>query len=71
MLGNYTMRMARLGQAATDFAKQAGWSEQSGEGAFEFVQRKCYRQGWEDGKQEASGDTHHDGNAGVKGLDRG
>lgn len=61
MFGDYTRRMARLGQYVTDFAKQIGWAEDSGEGAFEFIQRTSYRQGWEDGKQEASGDIHRDG----------
>lgn len=30
------------------FATRAGWKMEEGEGAFEFVQRKCYQQGWID-----------------------
>jgi hypothetical protein len=33
-----------------DFAKHCGWSKESGEGAFECVQRTSYAQGVEDGK---------------------
>lgn len=43
-----------------DFAAAAGWKREEGEGAFEFVQRTCYRQGWADGKREAVGDVHRD-----------
>ena len=42
------------------FAARCGWEKNSGEGAFEFVQRKCYHQGWQDGRREALGDVHRD-----------
>lgn len=42
------------------FAAGAGWVKDDGEGAFEFVQRKCYHQGWQDGRREALGDVHRD-----------
>ena len=42
------------------FAARCGWEKNSGEGAFEFVQRKCYSQGWQDGRREALGDVHRD-----------
>jgi hypothetical protein len=35
------------------FATAAGWAKSSSEGAFEFVQRISYRQGWDDCKREA------------------
>ncbi len=45
------------------FAKNLGWSADDGEGAFEFIQRKSYKQGWEDGKLEAL-------NGGVRDIDK-
>ena len=36
-----------------DFAIKTGWDRKSGEGAFEFVQRASYSQGWKDHKAEA------------------
>ena len=42
------------------FATKSGWNRSDGEGAFEFVQRKCYHQGWQDGRREALGDVHRD-----------
>lgn len=62
-----TVRYARLGTHVENFALTLGWKREDGEGAFEFIQRKSYRQGWEDGKLEGSGDIHRDG---VKGLDQ-
>lgn len=42
------------------FALHAGWDKSDGEGAFEFVQRMSYHQGWQDGRREALGDVHRD-----------
>lgn len=58
-------RLARLGAHVEKFASNIGWQREDGEGALEYIQRKSYRQGWEDGKQEGSGDIHRDGTAGV------
>lgn len=44
-----------------EFATKGGWVASSGEGAFEFVQRTSYHQGWQDGRKEGRGDTHRDG----------
>jgi hypothetical protein len=43
-----------------DFATAAGWKREDGEGAFEFVQRTSYHQGWQDGRREGMGDVHRD-----------
>ena len=43
-----------------EFATKSGWNRSDGEGAFEFIQRKCYHQGWQDGRREALGDVHRD-----------
>jgi hypothetical protein len=43
-----------------DFAAGCGWKREDGEGAFEFVQRTSYRQGWQDGRRESMGDVHRD-----------
>lgn len=53
----------RLLAHVEDFAKRCGWSKESGEGAFECVQRTSYAQGVEDGKlqrlQEQRSDSEH------------
>lgn len=51
------------------FASSLGWKAESGEGAFEFVQRASYRQGWQDGRREALGDAHRDLPEVLKDLD--
>lgn len=43
-------RAERLLAHVEDFAKRCGWSKESGEGAFECVQRTSYAQGVEDEK---------------------
>lgn len=56
----------RLGQYVIDFATKLGWDPQSGEGAFEFVQRRSYGQGVDDARPywarayQESGDAHQD-----------
>jgi len=37
-----------------DFARKCGWGKDSGEGAFEYVQRKSYAQGLEDATPPAA-----------------
>jgi hypothetical protein len=37
-----------------DFARRCGWKKDSGEGAFEYVQRKSYAQGLEDATPPAA-----------------
>lgn len=41
-------KMVRLGQYVIDFAKKGGWEADSGEGAFEYIQRISYAQGVQD-----------------------
>lgn len=43
----------RLKAHVERFAKSCGWDPAGGEGAFEFIQRTSYRQGWDDGRIEA------------------
>lgn len=43
----------RMKRHVEAFATAAGWTYGSGEGAFEFVQRTSYKQGWDDCKAEA------------------
>jgi len=38
-----------------DWAAKAGWVKGDAEGAFEFAQRKCYRQGWDDARDPERG----------------
>lgn len=43
----------RLKAHVERFAKSCGWNPAEGEGAFEYIQRTSYRQGWDDGRIEA------------------
>ena len=40
------------------FAAKSGWNPESGEGAFEYVQRICYSQGFEDATVQSQRKTH-------------
>jgi len=50
-------REYRIGEYAIAFAKKLGWDD-TGEGIFEFIQRKSYAQGYEDGELSNKENNH-------------
>ena len=58
MLTDEPCRPGDMRKYVEAFAAKSGWNPGSGEGAFEYAQRVCYSQGFEDATVQAQRKTH-------------
>lgn len=58
MLADVPCRQGDMRKYVEAFAAKSGWNPGSGEGAFEYAQRICYSQGFEDATVQSQRKTH-------------
>ena len=58
ILADAPCRQGDMRKYVEAFAAKSGWNPGSGEGAFEYVQRICYSQGFEDATVQSQRKTH-------------